>query len=231
MKLDAENNIPDTFNCQFCGKECKNKNSLAQHEIRCKYNPNRIKVTLKGNPTKGRIPWNKGLTKATDSRVKRGAERLSVTMTGLSTGKASTPEKERLRREKISKWAKESHLGELIEGSGRGKKGKYKGYYCDSTYELVYIIYNLDNNIPFKRCKRSYHYTYNDNNYKYYPDFELDDGSLVEIKGYHTPQVDAKLNAVTDRKIKVLYYDDLQYAFNWVKNNYSYNSLTDLYDI
>lgn len=26
--------------CQFCGKECKNKNSLAQHEVRCKSNPN-----------------------------------------------------------------------------------------------------------------------------------------------------------------------------------------------
>lgn len=30
------------FVCQYCGKECKNKNSLAQHEIRCKQNPNRI---------------------------------------------------------------------------------------------------------------------------------------------------------------------------------------------
>ena len=30
--------------CKYCGKECKNKNSLAQHEIRCKLNPNKIKV-------------------------------------------------------------------------------------------------------------------------------------------------------------------------------------------
>lgn len=29
------------MNCRFCGKECKNKNSLIQHEIRCKENPNR----------------------------------------------------------------------------------------------------------------------------------------------------------------------------------------------
>ena len=28
--------------CKFCGKECKNNNSLKQHEIRCKYNPNKI---------------------------------------------------------------------------------------------------------------------------------------------------------------------------------------------
>ena len=28
--------------CKFCGKECKNKNSLIQHEVRCKSNPNGI---------------------------------------------------------------------------------------------------------------------------------------------------------------------------------------------
>ena len=27
--------------CKFCGKECKHKNSLVQHELRCKENPNR----------------------------------------------------------------------------------------------------------------------------------------------------------------------------------------------
>ena len=32
------------FTCKYCNKECKNKNSLAQHEIRCKDNPNKIQV-------------------------------------------------------------------------------------------------------------------------------------------------------------------------------------------
>ena len=32
----------DSFICKYCGKECKNKNSLSQHEIRCKENPNKI---------------------------------------------------------------------------------------------------------------------------------------------------------------------------------------------
>ena len=27
--------------CQHCGKECKNLNSLKQHEIRCKENPDK----------------------------------------------------------------------------------------------------------------------------------------------------------------------------------------------
>ena len=38
--------------CQYCNKECKNKNSLVQHEIRCKLNPN--KINCYGN--KGNMP-------------------------------------------------------------------------------------------------------------------------------------------------------------------------------
>lgn len=35
--------------CKYCGRECKNKISLVQHEIRCKQNPYRIEC--KGNPS------------------------------------------------------------------------------------------------------------------------------------------------------------------------------------
>ena len=34
-------------------------------------------------------------------------------------------------------------------GSGRGKKGWYKGYYCDSTWELAWVIYQLDHGVKF----------------------------------------------------------------------------------
>jgi len=46
------------FICKYCGKECKNKNSLVQHEIRCKHNENRIKIVHpigNGGKTKGYI--------------------------------------------------------------------------------------------------------------------------------------------------------------------------------
>ena len=39
--------------CIYCGKECKNKRSLAQHECRCSKNPNHIPVI---NPFKGHTP-------------------------------------------------------------------------------------------------------------------------------------------------------------------------------
>ena len=36
----------DDLFCKFCGKECKNKNSLVQHEIRCKENHNKINAYI-----------------------------------------------------------------------------------------------------------------------------------------------------------------------------------------
>lgn len=28
--------------CRYCNKQCKNLNSLKQHELRCKFNPNHL---------------------------------------------------------------------------------------------------------------------------------------------------------------------------------------------
>ena len=59
-KLQTRQSIDhDDLYCKYCGKLCKNKNSLAQHECRCDKNPNKIATKA----------WNKGATKETDSRV------------------------------------------------------------------------------------------------------------------------------------------------------------------
>ena len=233
------NTIQNNLFCQYCGKQCKHLNSLTQHEKRCPSNPNRL-ITNFSNPDwrnqnvpkrTGIAPWNKGLTTNTDSRLKAYGKKISKTLTGNSTGRASTPEKEEARKAKISATMKKNKkAGGIRPGSGRGKKGKYKGYYCDSTYELVYIIYNIDHNIKFDRCDFYYTYQYKGEYHKYFPDFILADGSLVEIKGYLTDKVQEKIKSVTDRKISLLLEKDLKYAFDYVKKNYTYKKLTDLYD-
>lgn len=217
--------------CEFCGKECYSRNSLLNHQRRCRYNPNQL--VSSGAFQKGATAWNKGLTKETDKRVAAHSEQVKQTKKNkpqVNCGRASTPEKEFERRAKIAAYAKTRGLGGLTPKAGRGKKGWYKGYFCDSTYELVFVIYNIDNNIFFKRCDRSYSYTVDNKEYRYHPDFELADGSLVEIKGYHTELVDIKLASVNDRPIKILFEKDLKYAFDWVKKHYSYKYLYDLYE-
>ena len=54
----------ENYICRYCGKLCKNKNSLTQHEIRCKNNPR--KIICYGN--KGNMP--KHLTGYYDKKVK-----------------------------------------------------------------------------------------------------------------------------------------------------------------
>ena len=221
--------------CEYCGKECKNNNSLFNHQKWCIANPTRLQ-----NPSTGKPAWNSGLTSKDDSRILSGNELKKYILDGIkkakengtfvNTGKAATKEKELERKRKISETMKKKGCGGYRPGSGRGKKGHYKGFYCDSTYELVYIIYNLDHKIKFQRCTKYYLYKLNNKICKYYPDFELEDGTLIEIKGYHTELVDLKTQAVKDKEIKVLFEKDLKYAFDWVKQNYSYKQLSDLYE-
>jgi len=126
---------------------------------------------------------------------------------------------------------RKKNSGGLRHGSGRGKKGWYKGYYCDSTYELAYVIYNIDNNVNFKRSEIVIPYSYKNKNHNYHPDFE-NNSTLIEVKGYHTEQVDAKIKATKEAgyNLQMLYKDDLKYAFDYVKDNYKYKNIEDLYE-
>ena len=109
-------------------------------------------------------PWNKGLTKETDSRLMKLSESVSKSQRNgdsVSSGKASTPEKENERKRKISETMKKNPLsGGLRKGSGRGKKGRYKGYWCDSSWELAWVIYNIEHNIKFDRNNVGFEYEY-----------------------------------------------------------------------
>lgn len=70
------NKLMDDLFCKYCGKQCKNLNSLKQHEIRCKDNPDKIICKSNGNHV-GHPAWNKGLTAETDKRVKMNSEAVS----------------------------------------------------------------------------------------------------------------------------------------------------------
>jgi hypothetical protein len=89
------------------------------------------------------------------------------------------------------------------KGSGRGKHGYYKGIWCDSSWELAYVIYNIDHNIQFKRNDKRFSYFFKEKEYKYLPDFVLPTGEYVEIKGWYTPQVLAKIEQFKDTLVLI----------------------------
>ena len=168
-------NNPDSFNhvmyhldhedliCKFCDKGFKNKNSLVQHEIRCIKNLDRINVHLSGFNNTGRAAWNKGLTKETDERVKKLGE--SIRQCHINFPERFTGFTNSSRKSKY-------------------KYGTYNGFYCDSSWELAFILWNIDNNIYFKRNTKDYFiYTVNNKSHKFYPDFIIDTNTYVEIKG------------------------------------------------
>lgn len=200
--------------CKYCNKMCHSLNSVRVHETYCSNNPKKI-VKI------GHKSWNKGLTKDLDERVLKNSINTSNGMKKVGgnhqRGKPRTEEE----KKKISRTLKNNpNVGGLRQGSGRGKKGWYKGFFCDSTYELAFIIYCLEHNIKIERCSIVYEYTYNGQVHKYHPDFILEDGSLVEIKGYMTDLVNIKLNSVNDRKITLMLEKDLKYALDYAKIKY-----------
>lgn len=119
--------------------------------------------------------------------------------------------------------------GGIREGSSRGKYGVYKGYKCDSSYELAWVIYRLEHNLPFQRNNKGFNYVYRENNHTYYPDFVLPDNSYVEIKNFKSELTDTKIKYFP-HKITVLYKDDIkQKILPYVISKYGKNFI-DLYD-
>ena len=182
--------------CQYCGKECKNLKSLKQHEIRCKYNSNRLiyktgfkagtkKWIYKDNTSKLvsitkleeylSCGWNIGLDESF-------SEKLSIAMTGVSTGKASTPEKELERKQKISNSMKGNSNWKYNKRHGNSKQGWYKGIHCDSTWELAFLVYYIEHNLYIEKCKEQREYIFNNEKHIYFPDFITNEG-IIEVKG------------------------------------------------
>jgi hypothetical protein len=96
----------------------------------------------------------------------------------------------------------------------RGKNGWYKGYWCDSSWELAWVIYNLDHNINFERNYDKFEYFYKEKKLNYIPDFKIND-NYIEIKGFETEKDKAKFEYFPHKLIilrRKEMYDILKYT-------------------
>lgn len=184
------------FLCNFCSRQFGSQPGLTFHVKYCNKNPAGIVHPLRGKP--GSNP----------------------------TGKARSAEAEQARVRKIREHALASGLGGYQQGSGRGKKGWYKGYFCDSSWELAFVIYCLDHNMHIERNTEKRQYTYNNKTKNYIPDFIVE-SKLVEIKGYKTDEWKAKLADNSD--VTVLYEKEMKPILDYVKHNYG-NGFIRLYE-
>ena len=99
----------NSFVCKFCNKVCKNNNSLAQHQIRCPKNPNKINNVNEGFNNRGRTAWNKG-TKGIIVHSAETKKKLRASALAVKDKLQSTPEYAEYRL-KMSQLAKERELG------------------------------------------------------------------------------------------------------------------------
>lgn len=97
-------------------------------------------------------------------------------------GRARTNDAEMLRRKRISERMKGNTNWERNKRRGNGKKGTYKGIYCDSAWELAYLVYHVEHGLFIKRCTIRLPFIWNGEEHIYIPDFETNDG-IIEIKG------------------------------------------------
>ena len=215
------------YTCKFCGKQCKNINSYKNHERLCPCNPDR-KLPVYDTSKCG---WNRGLTKNTDSRLKQSAEAISKFYRAhpekcWTQGNPMYDEKHKITHSESMK-----KVGKQFKGRAHPhtKAGWYKDIWCDSSWELAWVIYCIDHSIPFIRNSKGFDYVFNNENHTYFPDFYLiEKDTYVEIKGYCTEKDLAKfkyfpnsIEVIDDQKIQPI----LEYVVSTYGNNY-----TDMYD-
>ena len=201
-----------TWKCEQCQIIFETRSKLFEHNHKCHPIP------------KGQI-WNKGLTKETDARVKKIADNIHD---GYKSGKLKPSFLGKHHSEETKR--KLAKHGGIRSHSGWGKQGRYHGFWCNSTWELAWIIYQEEHGVKFEKYYGYFDYTFKGVNHKYYPDFQLEDGTIVELKGYNSEQWQAKLASVpSDKKILVLYKKDMKPILEYVINKYDKN-IENLYE-
>jgi len=206
--------------CEKCGKEHDGSYgtgrfcsiSCANSRVKTKEVKKKISDSLKGN-----VPWNKG----------NNWKQVNLICKYCNKEFVSYKDRKFCSKECADKGHDNTNTGGYRNGSGMSHNGYYRGIYCGSTYELVWVIYRLDNDLSVERfpgCIEG-------EGIKYYPDF-VENKHIYEMKGFWTELVDKKCELAINNgyTIDVLYKSDLKREFDWVKDNYEYRYLEELYD-
>lgn len=153
--------------CKFCGKQCKNNNSLAQHQIRCVKNPNRINVYKEGFNDKGRTAWNKGIT-GEHHHSEETIRKIKAKSVEAHIKAKQRPNYDEYRN-RMSKLAKDKGLGGFHFRRGI----YYNGIKLDSSYEVM-VAESLDaNNVRWERPSKLPYLDNKGVQHFYTPDFYL----------------------------------------------------------
>lgn len=199
--------MEQNFECKYCKKECKNNNSLRNHERLCKLNPNRQFTKFSDKE------WQKNKLQeggGTNQYIKAKREGKPIPKyskrSGSWLGRHHTEESKQKISEKLS----------MNNHGGRCKWYDYNGTRLQGTWELA-IAKKLDLFLIkwIKTREKKYVLQYIDDKGKqhtYNPDFYLKDyNCFLEIKGYWWGKDKRKMELVMQQnpnvKIKIIEKD------------------------
>ena len=197
--------------CNFCRKECKNENSLRNHERLCKENPNRdndrIKAvqekrtdSLRTRKQRGtfRNQWSDANYKLKDSTRQKLKNQIQV-----------WNDERKLKHSDSMKRAVENNPDSYTSSNrGRTKQILFDGIKFQGKWELEFYQYCKKNNIQIERSNEWFEYEWNGKR-KYFPDFYLREKDLyIEVKGYETDRDRAKWNCFP-KHLKIVRKEDI----------------------
>jgi len=170
--------------CELCQKTFATRQGKKYHITVC-HSKTRIIPWNKGKST-GYTPWNKGLTAVIDNRIK--------------TASIITANKIRGRKNPNCSHAQTEETKTRIAKGMRGNKNArnrgdrqyfYNGIRMDSTWEVKVAQYLEENHIRYRYGNVTFPI---DDKHSYTPDFVLDDGLIIEVKGFWRKENLAKFN-------------------------------------
>lgn len=207
-------NSENRWICPFCSKNFKTRRLLAQHKKELHYNIKHEYVQPPGGNCqycnkeckfKNTLTLHEKYCKLNPNRIKCKGHSVSEET-----------------KEKIRQAAKNSNMGGYRKGAGykNVKKGYYKGYWCDSSWELAFLIYCLEHNITIKRNEDKFPYVMDNEIHYYVPDFIVG-STYIEIKGRIDDRCQYKFEQFpSDKKLKIYYEQDIKCFLNYVYNKY-----------
>lgn len=155
------------------------------------------------------------------------SKKISDSLKGRSIGRCLDEYKEHERRRKISESLKGNKNWMFNKKHGNAHKGHYNGIFCDSSWELAFLVYYIEHNLYIKRCDLKFEYFWNNEKHLYFPDFITDEG-IIEIKG----RIDEKAKAKMNQYPSIIIYgkDKMKPILQYIEEKYGSEFWKHLYD-
>jgi hypothetical protein len=193
--------------CVYCKKECKNVNSLKNHQLRCRLNTNKLPSAF----TNYIDNVKNGSVKPTNQYIKAKQTGTTYVISDETRSKLSKAGKgrqmsiEEIERRKIAmKKAVLQNPNSYTANnvSGRTPIIEYNGFKLKGSWELETAKWLDRNNIKWTNILDGFEYDWNGSTHLYYPDFYLTEiDYYIEVKGYERERDRAKWKVVKNLTI------------------------------